>query len=432
MSVGEEQWCDPQAEMVPTSSLDGDELLQGVSEPLLLQWEHSGVNTSGFFTGRKRVVFWSVQLYLGGILMSRGKVVVTQEVEEGEIMVAQVKNSKWVLSLMKSFCKLVGFPIVKHEAQCMALFHLLEQDCIDVVNVGSSKGPVNSRQKVLRELLVSTVNYDGLSSKGRNKGSSNGLGGWPSFSCHILYDIGDGSRVKFWQDRWCGGTSLAVRYPDLFKFCRNKDASVAELMLSANGVLFWDVRFIRSVHARDLAAMSDFMATIYGSHIRGRGEDKMCWIPNKVKGFLVSDYYRILAGTASFGFPWKRIWKLKIPSRVAFFVWTAALGKCLTIDNLRKRKGLYMETNTRRPTMDGLEFASIEEEVIQVNVGKSEIVSIGEVSNLHTLVNTLQCRVGSLLMKYLGMPLSTSYTATSVWNPILERMEKKLSGWKRL
>ena len=23
---------------------------------------------------------------------------------------------------------------------------------------------------------------------------------WPSFSCHILYDIGDGSRVKFWQD----------------------------------------------------------------------------------------------------------------------------------------------------------------------------------------------------------------------------------------
>ena len=79
----------------------------------------------------------------------------------------------------ESFCKLVGFPTVKHEAQCMALFRLLEQDCIAVVNVGSSKGPVNSRQKGLRELigLVSTFNYDGLSSKGRNKGSSNGLGG---------------------------------------------------------------------------------------------------------------------------------------------------------------------------------------------------------------------------------------------------------------
>ena len=52
-----------------------------------------------------------------------------------------------------------------------------------------------------------------------------------------LYDTGDGSRVNFWQDRWCGETFLAVRYPDLFRFCRNKDASVAELMKSKNGVL---------------------------------------------------------------------------------------------------------------------------------------------------------------------------------------------------
>ena len=42
---------------------------------------------------------------------------------------------------------------------------------------------------------------------------------WPSFSCYILYDIGDGSRVKFWLDCWCGETPLAVRFPDLFRFC---------------------------------------------------------------------------------------------------------------------------------------------------------------------------------------------------------------------
>ena len=95
---------------------------------------------------------------------------------------------------------------------------------------------------------------------------------------------------------------------------------------------------VRGVHAQDLKAMSDFMETIYGSPIRGLGEDKMCWIPSKVNGFLVSDYYRSLASTVFFGFPWKNIWKQKIPSRVAFFVWTTTLGKCLTIDNLRKRK----------------------------------------------------------------------------------------------
>jgi hypothetical protein len=36
------------------------------------------------------------------------------------------------------------------------------------------------------------------------------------------------------------------------------------------------------------------------------------------------------------GFPWKAIWKPNAPSRVAFFLWTAALGK-ITADNLRKR-----------------------------------------------------------------------------------------------
>ena len=94
--------------------------------------------------------------------------------------------------------------------------------------------------------------------------------GWPSFSSHILYDIGDGCRVKFGQDRWCGETSLAVRYPALFRFCRNKDASVAELMMFANGVVFWDVSFFRGVHVRDLEALSDFMESIYASPLRAR------------------------------------------------------------------------------------------------------------------------------------------------------------------
>ena len=59
---------------------------------------------------------------------------------------------------------------------------------------------------------------------------------------------------------------------------------------------------------------------------------------------------------------------------------------------------------------------------------KSKIVHIGEVSNLHTLANILQCRVGNLPMKYSGMPFDTPYKIASIWTPILGMMEKKLSG----
>ena len=52
--------------------------------------------------------------------------------EEDEFDASKVEHSKWVSTMMKSFCKMVGFPIVKHEAHCVALFHLLEQECIEV------------------------------------------------------------------------------------------------------------------------------------------------------------------------------------------------------------------------------------------------------------------------------------------------------------
>ena len=70
----------------------------------------------------------------------------------------------------------MGFPIVKHKDQCLALFLLLEQDYVDVVSVGSSNGIVNSKQKGFRELngLFSSINYDGAASKGRNRDYSVG------------------------------------------------------------------------------------------------------------------------------------------------------------------------------------------------------------------------------------------------------------------
>ena len=66
---------------------------------------------------------------------------------------------------------------------------------------------------------------------------------------------------------------------------------------------------------------------------------------------------------------------------------------------------------------------------LKVNVEKSEIVPIGEVCNIQSLANILQCRVDSLPMIYLGMPLGTLYKTAS---QILERMEKKFLDWKRL
>ena len=69
---------------------------------------------------------------------------------------------------------------------------------------------------------------------------------------------------------------------------------------------------------------------------------------------------------------------------------------------------------------------------LKVNALKSEMVPIGEVPNVHVLAEILGCRIGSLPMTYLGMPLGASHKSPTVWNPILERIERKLAGWKKL
>uniref|UniRef100_A0A2N9IZP3 Reverse transcriptase domain-containing protein n=1 Tax=Fagus sylvatica TaxID=28930 RepID=A0A2N9IZP3_FAGSY len=67
-----------------------------------------------------------------------------------------------------------------------------------------------------------------------------------------------------------------------------------------------------------------------------------------------------------------------------------------------------------------------------VNMAKSEMVPVGEVQNISELANSLCCHIGVLPLSYLGMPLGASYKAVTVWNPILEKLERRLSGWQKL
>lgn len=60
------------------------------------------------------------------------------------------------------------------------------------------------------------------------------------------------------------------------------------------------------------------------------------------------------------------------------------------------------------------------------------MVPLGEDENINALKNILGCKVGCLPMSYLGIPLGASYKSTSIWNPILEKFERQLTGWKKL
>jgi hypothetical protein len=69
---------------------------------------------------------------------------------------------------------------------------------------------------------------------------------------------------------------------------------------------------------------------------------------------------------------------------------------------------------------------------LKINLSKSKLVPVGAVDDVGGLARILGCRVSSLPMKYLGLPLGALYKAKSIWDGIVEKMKRRLAGWKML
>ena len=65
--------------------------------------------------------------------------------------------------------------------------------------------------------------------------------GWLKFSKFLRYDVGDGTRVKSWDDVWFRDRPLKEAFTDLYNISRTRDASVFEVMCYANGRISWDI-----------------------------------------------------------------------------------------------------------------------------------------------------------------------------------------------
>ena len=94
------------------------------------------------------------------------------------------------------------------------------------------------------------------------------------------------------------------------------------------------LRFYRDFNDWELAASYSLLRFLQSCFPRGGGRDRFCWDLNGSEKFDIQSFYHKIRNAAPFSFPWKGIWKVKVPKMVAFFMWTAAHGQILTLDNL--------------------------------------------------------------------------------------------------
>ena len=64
---------------------------------------------------------------------------------------------------------------------------------------------------------------------------------------------------------------------------------------------------------------------------------------------------------------------------------------------------------------------------LKINLGKYELVLVGDVPGVEALAAILRCKVAQLPITYLGLPLDSTFKAKAIWNGVLEKMERHLA-----
>ena len=96
----------------------------------------------------------------------------------------------------------------------------------------------------------------------------------------------------------------------------------------------WRLSFYRDFNDLESATSYSLLHFIQTQIPRGGGCDRLCWDLNGSGKFDIRSFYHKIQNATPSTFPWKGIWKAKIPKRVVFFTWTATYGQILTLDNL--------------------------------------------------------------------------------------------------
>lgn len=153
------------------------------------------------------------------------------------------------------------------------------------------------------------------------------------------WKIGNGQKIRLWEDHWCGNSSLAIQFWPLYRILNEYGKTIAEI---------WDGFTLKCIFRRNLndhlyqmwLEVIELVSTIQISPV----EDEMVWQFSSKGTFTTQSLYKIVnfRGISQVHIP--AVWGLKIPPRVQMFLWLLMNNRTLTRDNLAKRQKLKDET----------------------------------------------------------------------------------------
>ncbi|RVW93866.1 Transposon TX1 uncharacterized 149 kDa protein [Vitis vinifera] len=159
------------------------------------------------------------------------------------------------------------------------------------------------------------------------------------FSLITRYVVGNGDRIRFWEDLWRGDQSLGTQYPRLFRVVVDKNISISSV-LGPSRPFLWNLNFRRNLSDSEIEDLEGLMRSLDDLYLSPSVPDARLWPLSSSGLFSVKSFFLALSQSSgsSQNFPSKFVWNSQVPFKVKSFVWLVAHKKVNTNDMLQVRR----------------------------------------------------------------------------------------------
>ena len=78
--------------------------------------------------------------------------------------------------------------------------------------------------------------------------------------------VGDGDRIRFWEDLWWGDQSLGVRFPRLLRVVMDKNIPISSI-LGSTRPFSWNFNFRRNLSDSEIEDLESLMRSLDRLHL---------------------------------------------------------------------------------------------------------------------------------------------------------------------
>ena len=141
------------------------------------------------------------------------------------------------------------------------------------------------------------------------------------FSKFTWFAVGNGDRIRFWEDLWWGDQSLSSQYPRLFRVVTDKNIPISSILGSTHP-FSWNFNFRRNLFDPEIEDLEGLMRSLECLQLTFSVPNARSWSLSCSGLFTVKSFFLALSHCPDSPsvFPTKFVWNSQVPFKVKSFV----------------------------------------------------------------------------------------------------------------